>query len=58
MYQNSLSANVEACNAYVHNVKQAVLEDMYLARDTSLNVSLLRVQFKVPVTWMSGYYKL
>eukprot|EP00091_Calanus_sinicus_P001015 TRINITY_DN10973_c0_g1_i2.p2 TRINITY_DN10973_c0_g1~~TRINITY_DN10973_c0_g1_i2.p2 ORF type:complete len:111 (+),score=28.60 TRINITY_DN10973_c0_g1_i2:153-485(+) len=31
---------------------------MYLARDTSLNISLLRVQFKVPVTWMSGYYKL
>lgn len=58
-FQNDLySANVEACNAYVHNVKQAVLEDMYLARDTSLNISLLRVQFKVPVTWMSGYYKL
>eukprot|EP00092_Neocalanus_flemingeri_P026595 GFUD01028824.1.p1 GENE.GFUD01028824.1~~GFUD01028824.1.p1 ORF type:complete len:560 (+),score=164.45 GFUD01028824.1:83-1762(+) len=58
-FKNDLySANVEACDAYVHNVKQAVLEDMYLARDTSLNTSILRVQFKVPVTWMSGFYKL
>jgi len=58
-FSNDLySANVEACNAYVHNTKQAVLEDMYLARDPSLNYSALRVQFKVPVTWMSGYYKL
>lgn len=58
-FKNDLySANVEACDAYVHNVKQAVLEDMYLARDTGLNISLLRVQFRIPVTWMSGYYKL
>jgi len=58
-FKNDLySANVEACNTYVHNVKQAVLEDIYLARDANLNTSLLRVQVKVPVTWMSGYYKL
>jgi len=58
-FKNDLySANVEACDAYVHNVKQAVLEDMYLARDTNLSISALRVQFKVPVTWMSGFYKL
>jgi len=52
------SANVEACNTYIHNVKKAELEDMQLVRSTNLSNSLLRVQFKVPVTWMSGFYKL
>jgi len=51
-------ANVEACNSYVHNAKTAELEDMYLARDTTLNTSILRVQVRIPVTWMSGFYYL
>jgi len=52
------SANVEACNTYIHNTKHAQLENMYLARDASLNTSVLRVQLKIPITWMSGYYNL
>ena len=57
-YLDMYRANVEACNTYVHNAKTAELEDMYLARDTTLNTSILRVQVKIPVTWMSGFYYL
>jgi len=52
------SANVEACDAYVHNIKMAKFDSMFLARDLSLEYSALRVQFSLPITWVSGFYKL
>ena len=52
------SADVEACDAYVHNIKMAKFDSMFLARDPSLEYSALRVQFSLPITWVSGFYKL
>jgi len=52
------SADVEACDAYVHNIKMAKFDSMFLARDPDLEYSALRVQFSLPITWVSGFYKL
>jgi hypothetical protein len=52
------SANVEACSAYVHNIKAAQLESMLLARDPGLEYSALRLQFQLPIAWATGHYKL
>ena len=53
------SADVEACDTYVHNIKMAKFDSMFLARDPgSLEYSALRVQFSLPITWVSGFYKL
>jgi len=52
------SADVEACDAYIHNIKMAKFDSMFLARDPSLEYSALRVQFSLPITWLSGFYKL
>ena len=53
-----ISADVEACDAYVHNIKMAKFDSMFLARDPNLEYSALRVQFSLPITWVSGFYKL
>merc|ERR1719370_396886 len=52
------SADVEACDAYIHNIKTAKFDSMFLARDPSLEYSALRVQFSLPITWVTGFYKL
>jgi len=51
-------AHVEACNVYLHNLKNLVLHNMMLARDKDLTFSALKVEFKIPIVWMSGYYKM
>ena len=52
------SAHVEACNVYLHNLKNIVLDEMILARDRQLNFSSLKVVLRLPIVWMTGYYKL
>jgi len=52
------SADVEACDAYIHNIKTAKFDSMFLARDPSLEYSALRIQFSLPITWVTGFYKL
>ena len=49
---------MEACDAYIHNIKTAKFDSMFLARDPSLEYSALRVQFSLPITWVTGFYKL
>ena len=53
-----LRAHVEACNVYLHNLKNLELKDMRLARDKDLTFSALKLEFTVPIVWMSGYYKM
>ena len=36
------SANVEACDAYIHNIDSVQLDSVFLARDPSLQYSALR----------------
>ena len=49
---------MEACNVYLHNLKNIVLDEMILARDRQLNFSSLKVVLRLPIVWMTGYYKL
>jgi len=51
-------ANVEACDIFAHNFKSINDLDMMLVRDKSLNFSALRVSIELPISWMTGNYKM
>ena len=49
-------STIEACNFHLHNGRKAELESVVLVRDPSLAFSALRVQFHMPLLWMTGQY--
>ena len=49
-------STIEACNFHLHNARKAELETIVLVRDPSLAFSALRVQFHMPLLWMTGQY--
>lgn len=49
---------VEACNFNLHNGRRAELESVVLVRDPGLAWSAWRIQFHIPIVWMTGNYYL
>ena len=49
---------VEACNFHLHNGRSAELESVVLVRDPDLAWSAWRLQFHIPIVWMTGNYYL
>ena len=49
---------VEACNFHLHNGRSAELESVVLVRDPGLAWSAWRLQFHIPIVWMTGNYYL
>jgi len=49
---------VETCNFHLHNSRKADLESVILVRDRFLTYSAWRVQFHMPLLWMTGNYFL
>ncbi|XP_023329327.1 uncharacterized protein LOC111702036 isoform X2 [Eurytemora carolleeae] len=51
-------ANVAVCNVYLHNIKKIKDFNIILLRDRSLQYSALRVTATLPLSWMTGEYKM
>ena len=49
---------METCNFYLHNAREAELESVILVRDAELSYSAWRLQFPLPLLWITGRYFL
>ena len=53
-----ISGTMETCNFYLHNAREAELESVILVRDAELSYSAWRLQFHLPLLWITGRYFL
>eukprot|EP00096_Caligus_rogercresseyi_P001828 TRINITY_DN13103_c0_g1_i1.p1 TRINITY_DN13103_c0_g1~~TRINITY_DN13103_c0_g1_i1.p1 ORF type:complete len:289 (-),score=15.80 TRINITY_DN13103_c0_g1_i1:192-1058(-) len=53
-----LKAKVEVCDLYIHNLKNLQLLHVDVRRSTNLDFYAFHVILHVPITWISGFYKL
>ena len=58
VWNDVIKTTVEACNFYLHNAKETSLDSVILVRDKSLSFSAWRIQFDIPIAWMTGRYFL
>ena len=58
VWNDIYKATVEACNFYLHNARKAELESVILIRDRNLSYSAWRLEFRLPLVWMTGNYFL
>ena len=50
--------SIKAENLYLHNARKATLDSVILVRDESLSLAAFRIQFNVPIAWITGKYSL
>ena len=58
VWNDIYKATVEACNFYLHNARKAELESVILIRNQNLSYSAWRLEFRLPLVWMTGNYFL
>ena len=49
---------VKANNFYLHNARKATLDSVILVRDVAMSLAAFRIQFDVPIAWITGKYSL
>jgi len=53
-----VKGTLTACDLRLHNFKTVQLHNVEVRRELRMKTMAIRVVFKVPISWMSGYYRL